>query len=63
MNKTLEEIYTEFNLLPKYETLVQKNMIKKDKQEYLYFLMKSKMKDKYKYYISSDLYKLDKKKD
>ena len=36
-------------------------MIKKDKQEYLYFLMKSKLKDIYKYYISSDLYKLDKK--
>ena len=61
LNKTLEEIYTEFNLLPTYEILVQNNMIKKDKQEYLYFLMKSKMKDIYKYYISSDLYKLDKK--
>ena len=61
LNKTLEEIYTEFNLLSTYETLVQNNMVKKDKEEYLYFLMKSKLKDIYKYYISSDLYKLDKK--
>ena len=59
----MEEIYTEFNLLQTYETLFQNNMIKNDKQEYLYFLMKSKLKDIYNYYISSDLYKLDKKKD
>ena len=59
-NKTVEELYTEFKLLPTYETLLQNNMIYKNKKEFLYILMKSKLKDIYKYYISSDLYTLDK---
>ena len=59
-NKTVEELYTEFKLLPTYETLVQNNMIYHNKKEFLYLLMKSKLKDIYKYYLSSDLYKLDK---
>ena len=59
-NKTVEELYTEFKLLPSYETLLQNNLIYQNKKEFLYFLMKSKLKDIYKYYISSDLYKLDK---
>ena len=61
LNETVEEIYTGFNILPTYETLIQNNMINKDKKECLYSLMKSKLKDIYKYYISSDLYKMDKK--
>ena len=61
LNKTVEEIYSEFKLLPTYETLVDENKVYQNKQDLLYCLMKSKLKDIYKYYISSDLYKLDKK--
>lgn len=62
LNKTVEEIYTEFKLLPTFETLIEKHMVYKNKQDLLYSLMKSKLKDIYKYYISSDLYMMDKKK-
>ena len=61
LNKTVEEIYSEFKLLPTYETLVDKNKVYQNKQDLLYCLMKSKLKDIYKYYISSDLYIMDKK--
>ena len=61
LNKTVEEIYTEFKLLPTYEVLLEKHKIYKNKQELLYSLMKSKLKDIYKYYILSDLYIMDKK--
>ena len=61
LNKTVEEIYTEFKLLPTFETLVDKNKVYQNKQNLLYSLMKSKLKDIYKYYISSDLYIMDKK--
>ena len=61
LNQTVEDIYTEFKLLPNYETLLEKNMVYKNKQEFLHCLMKSKLKDIYKYYITSDLYKIDKK--
>ena len=62
LNQTVEEIYSEYNLLPNFETLVKKNMVYKDRKDFLFSLMKSKLKDIYKYYISSDLYTLDKKK-
>ena len=62
LNKTVEEIYTEFNLLPTFETLIENHMAYKNKQDMLYSLMKSKLKDIYKYYISSNLYIMDKKK-
>lgn len=61
LNKTVEEIYSEFELLPTYETLVSKNKVYQNKQDFLYSLMKSKLKDIYKYYISSKLYIMDKK--
>ena len=61
LNKTVEEIYSEFKLLPTYETLVDENKVYQNKQDLLYCLMKSKLKDIYKYYISSDLYIMDKK--
>ena len=59
LNKTVEEIYTDFKLLPKYETLIQKNMVYKNKEKFLYSLMKTKLKDIYKYYIASELYIID----
>ena len=61
LNKTVEEIYSEFKLLPSYETLVSKNKVYQNKQDFLCSLMKSKLKDIYKYYISSKLYLMDKK--
>ena len=39
--KTLEEIYIEFKLLPNYETLLEKNMIQKGKEHFLYILYKN----------------------
>ena len=61
LNKTVEEIYTGFKLLPTYETLMQNNQVYKNRQEFLYSLMKTKLKDIYKYYISSNMYTIDKK--
>ena len=61
LNKTVEEIYTEFKLMPTFEVLVEKHKVYKSKQDFLYSLMKSKLKDIYKYYILSDYYIMDKK--
>ena len=58
--KTLEEIYIEFKLLPNYETLLEKNMIQKGKEHFLYILYKSKVKDIYKEYLKSDFYSNEK---
>ena len=57
LNKTVEEIYTEFNILPSLKELINKNLIKKNKKELLINLMSSSLKDIYQYYITSDLYK------
>lgn len=59
--KTLEEIYLEFKLLPKYESLLEKNMIQHGKEHFLYILLKSKVKDIYKEYLKSDFYSIEKK--
>ena len=61
LNKTVEEIYSEFKVLPTFEVLLEKHKVYKNKQDLLYSLMKSNLKDIYKYYISSDLYIMDKK--
>ena len=57
LNKTVEQIYTEFNILPSLKELINKNLIKKNKKELLINLMSSSLKDIYQYYITSDLYK------
>ena len=57
LNKTVEQIYTEFNILPSLKELINKNLIKKNKKELLIELMNSSLKDIYQYYITSDLYK------
>ena len=61
LNKTVEEIYTEFKLLPTFETLIERRKVFKNKQDLFYSLMKSKLKDIYKCYIISNLYTMDKK--
>ena len=62
LNLTVEEIYTEFKLLPTLDVMVENNMVQKDKKHLLYLLMKTKLKDIYKLYIISDLYFYEKKK-
>jgi hypothetical protein len=57
LNKTVEQIYTEFNILPSLNELINKNLIKKNKKELLINLMSSSLKDIYQYYLTSDLYK------
>ena len=55
LNLTVEEIYSEFKLLPTLDVMVESNMVQKDKKDLLYLLMKTKLKDIYKLYICSDL--------
>ena len=62
LNLTVEEIYTEFKLLPTLDVNFESNMVRKDKKDLLYLLMKTKLKDIYKMYIISDLYKYEKRK-
>ena len=62
LNLTVEEIYSEFKLLPNFDVMLESNMVQKDKKELLYLLMKSKLKDIYKLYVCSDLYIYEKKK-
>ena len=57
LNKTVEEIYKEFNILPSLNELIEKNLIKKGKKELLIILMNSTLKEIYQYYLSSRLYK------
>ena len=56
-NKTVEQIYTEFNILPSLNELINKNLIKIGKKELLINLMNNSLKNIYQYYLISDLYK------
>jgi len=56
-NKTVEQLYSEFNIIPSLNELINKNLIKKGKKELLIILMNSSLKDIYQYYLTSDLYK------
>ena len=56
-NKTVEELYSEFNIIPSLNELINKNLIKNGKKELLINLMSSSLKDIYQYYLTSDLYK------
>lgn len=62
LNLTVEEIYTEFKILPTLDVIMESNIVQKDKKDLLYLLMKTKLKDIYKLYIISDLYKYEKRK-
>jgi hypothetical protein len=62
LNLTVEEIYSEFKLLPTLDIMIESNMVQKDKKDLLYLLMKTKLKDIYKLYINSDLYLYEKRK-
>ena len=56
LNKTIEEIYTEFKILPSLKEIIEKNLIRKGKKEYLIVLMSTTLKEIYQYYLSSQLY-------
>ena len=62
LNLTVEEIYSEFKLLPTLDVIIENDMVQKDKKDLLYLLMKTKLKDIYKLYIMSDLYLYEKRK-
>ena len=62
LNLTVEEIYSEFKLLPTLDIMIESNMVQNDKKDLLYLLMKTKLKDIYKLYINSDLYLYEKRK-
>ena len=56
LNKTIEEIYTEFKILPSLKEILEKNLIRKGKKEFLIVLMSTTLKEIYQYYLSSHLY-------
>ena len=62
LNLIVEEIYSEFKLLPTYDVMIENNMAQKDKKDLLYLLMKTKLKDIYKLYLISDLHTYEKNK-
>ena len=62
LNLTVEEIYSEFKLLPTLDVMIESNMVQKDKKDILYLLMKTKLKDIYKLYINSKLHTYEKNK-
>ena len=56
LNKTIEQIYTEFKILPSLKEIIEKNLIRKGKKEFLVVLMSTTLKEIYQYYLSSQLY-------
>ena len=56
LNKTVEQIYTEFKILPSLKEIIEKNLIRKGKKEFLIVLMSTTLKEIYQYYLSSQLY-------
>ena len=61
LEKTIEEIYLEFSILPSLEEMKEKNYINKDKMDIFTIFIKSKLKDIIKVYLLSELFILDKK--
>ena len=62
LEKTLEEIYLEFSILPSLEEMKEKNYIINDKTDIFTIFIKSKLKDIIKIYLLSELFVLDKRK-
>ena len=61
LEKTIEEIYLEFSILPSLEEMKEKDYINKDKTEIFTIFIKSKLKDIIKIYLLSELFILHKK--
>ena len=58
LNKTVEEIYKEYKLLPSLEEMLEKKLYRKDQKEFVIVLLSSKLKNVYKAYLLSELYKI-----
>lgn len=61
LDKTISEIYTEFDVLPSLKEIIENKMVKKEKIEVFIFLMTTKLKDIINIYLMSDLFLYDKK--
>ena len=59
LTKTIGEIYHEFNLLPTFEDILKKNLIRKGKINLLNEIYNSKFETVYQIYLCSDMYKKD----
>lgn len=57
LNKTVEEIYTEFKIIPPLEQLVNKHLYRKNKKDLLIILMNCKLYEIFQYYLVSDFFK------
>lgn len=62
LEKTIEEIYFKFSILPSLENMLNNNQILKDKKEIFIIFMKSKLKEIINIYLVSNLFVLHKKK-
>ena len=59
--KTIEEIYTEFKIIPSLSEIVDRKLIKKGKEELFKLLMKSDVEFVYQVYLMSRLYQYHRK--
>lgn len=59
LNRTIGDIYHEFNILPEFSEIENKKIIRKGKYELLRELYFFKLKDVYTVYLESDLFKKD----
>jgi len=59
LTKTIGEIYHEFNLLPTFDEILKKNLIRKGKINLLNEIYNSKFENVYQIYLCSDMYKKD----
>jgi hypothetical protein len=62
LEKTLADIYSEFDILPSLREVNEKKMVKKDKNDVFFLFMNSKLVDVIKIYLMSNLFIYDKKK-
>ena len=57
LNKTIDEIYTEYKILPSLEEIMAKKIYRKDQKEFVKVLFCSQLKSVYNAYLLSQLYK------
>ena len=62
LNKTIADIYSEFNVLPSLKEIIEKNIVKKEKNDVFFLFMNSKLIDIIKIYLMSNLFIYDKQK-
>ena len=57
LNKTINEIYTEFKIIPPLKELIERKLYRKDKKELLILLMNGTLQEVYQYYLASNFHK------